>query len=142
MSLFLSDFRKYLVLIYKLSPQALASIFALAICLTHFSRRLILVLNSKKYLCIFIAFFCLLSFQTSFAFSFDPRQLLEDQLLRIIDEEFMRVSDDPESLEWTEDYGVQPIDGYELDYSEKCAFIANSRNKKALAACVVILGSN
>lgn len=101
-----------------------------------------MVLNSKKYLCLVITFFCLVSFQTSFAFSFDPRQLIEDQLLRTIDEEFLKMSDDPENLEWTEHYGVQPTDGYELDYSEKCAFIATTRNKKALAACVVILGSN
>lgn len=86
--------------------------------------------------------FCLMSSHTSFAFSFDPHQLIEDQLLRTIDEEFLKMSDDPENLEWTEDYGVQPTDGYELDYSEKCAFIARTRNKKALAACVVILGSN
>lgn len=89
-----------------------------------------------------MALFCLMSSQNLFAFSFDPRQLIESQLLRIIDEEFYKMLDDPENLEWTEDYGVQPTDGYELDYSEKCAFIANTRNKKALAACAAILASN
>lgn len=83
-----------------------------------------------------------MSSQNSFAFSFDPRQLIENKLLRIIDEEFLKMADDPENLEWTNDNGVQPKDGYELDYSEKCAFITNTQNKKALAACAVILGSN
>ncbi len=97
-----------------------------------------MILFPKKYLYILTAFFFLMPYQNSFAASFDPHQLTESQLLRIIDEEFFKMADDPENLEWTEDYGVQPTDGYELDDSEKCAFITGSRNKKALAACAVI----
>lgn len=98
-------------------------------------------LLSKKYLCAVTAFFCVLSSQNSYALSFDPGQLIESQLLRIIDDEFFKMSDDPENLERTEDYGVQPTDGYELDYAEKCAFIARTRNKKALAACAAVLAA-
>lgn len=76
------------------------------------------------------------------AFFFDPGALLESQLLRTIDEEFLRLSEDSDELEWTEDAGVQPIDGYELDYAEKCEFIRGTRNKKALAACAVIVGAS
>lgn len=101
-----------------------------------------MALRSKKHLCIITTFFCLMSSQSSFAFSLNPRQMIERRLLRVIDEEFYKMTDDPENLEWTEDYGVQPTDGYELDYAEKCAFIANTKNKKALAACAAILALN
>ncbi len=67
----------------------------------------------------------------------------EDKLLKIIDKEVLRMAEDPNDFEWT-DHGVQPKDGYELDYSEKCAFIAGAgtRNKKAIAACAWIVGTN
>lgn len=93
----------------------------------------------KNYLCFTPVLFCLMSTQHSMALTNNPHQLTEKQLLRIIDEEVLKMSDDPKNLEWTENYGVQPIDGYELDYSEKCAFIASTLNKKARAACSVIL---
>ncbi|MGZ3768601.1 MAG: hypothetical protein ACXVCP_02555 [Bdellovibrio sp.] len=76
--------------------------------------------------------------QQSFAVSFDLSKLTEAQILRIIDEEVLKKSD-PESMEWTENAGIQPKDTYELDYFEKCNFIRDTRNKKALAACAAIL---
>ncbi|MEN0059753.1 MAG: hypothetical protein AAGB31_13015 [Bdellovibrio sp.] len=86
-----------------------------------------------------IVFAILFFSQQGAALSLDLKQLTEAQLLRIIDEEFLRMSPDPENLEWTEEAGIQPTDTYELDYSEKCEFIRSTPNKKALTACYLIL---
>ncbi len=101
-----------------------------------------MILYFKKYTCLSIMLFCYFIPQSSFANTWNLFNLPESQLLQIIDEEFLEMSDDPENLEWTDDNGIQPKDTYELDYSEKCNFIAPTSNIKALAACAIILAKD
>lgn len=74
---------------------------------------------------------------SSVAFSANDPHFNEEFLLKIIDEEVFKK--DPDGMEWTENYGVQPLDAYEMDYSEKCFFIRDTMNSQARKACAVIL---
>lgn len=64
----------------------------------------------------------------------------EEVLLKIIDEEVFKMA--PETMEWTEGYGVQPKDAYEMDYSEKCFFIQHTHNLQARKACELIVNES
>lgn len=74
---------------------------------------------------------------SSVAFSATQQVDHEAALLKIIDEEVYRMA--PENMEWTEGFGVQPTDAYEMDYSEKCFFIQHTHNLMARKACKVIV---
>lgn len=75
--------------------------------------------------------FLLLISNTGLTLSFASN---EERILKIIDTEVFQMAEKGE-MKWTKKNGVQPIIGYEMDYAEKCLFIANSTNKKALKAC-------
>lgn len=90
---------------------------------------------------IFRTFLCSLGLVTSIlgssvAFSATAQVDYEEALMKIIDEEVFKM--DPDGMEWTEGYGVQPKDAYEMDYSEKCFFIRYTPNLQARKACSVI----
>ncbi len=95
-----------------------------------------LVVKKRVYLLTLIS---VANLHYSIAFSPNSLPLVEKRLLRIIDEEVLRMSPSPENMEWTENAGIQPTDAYEMDYSEKCWFIRDTNNKKALTACKIIL---
>jgi hypothetical protein len=98
-------------------------------------------MNFKKYTFLTLTtLFLGLSLSTT-ASAFSLSEILEEQLLNLIDEEILHLADSESEYEWTEEHGVQPREGYELDYAEKCEIIKNSKNLKAISACEALLGS-
>lgn len=88
----------------------------------------------NKLLCSFVLVTSALG--SSVGFSSTQIEFDEQTLLKIIDEEVFRMA--PEDMEWTDGYGVQPKDAYEMDYSEKCFFIKDTKNFGVRKACELI----